>query len=578
MKLKRFFWRSLLSFWTIPLIILVAVALVTIREERTVEVKKEMAELQDLALGLTAEIRTYPELNNKDLGKLLVTQARLLRIRITLIEATGQVAFDSEKEAAGLESHRYRPEIYQALSGQIGSSSRYSDTLKKMMFYVAVPVRRDSQIIGACRVSRDLDLATMAYRSVLKYFLWVFGLALILSWVLIYLYLKKLFKPLTELLSIINQAETSEEGVVVRASLLKKLGELAGGVSQLISQKQELASHLREEQEILAGLFEETGEGWLLLDNEGKIILANETLKKMFPDLDLKQEFYWQAFLWPELNILIEQVKGKLKPVSSQIERKGRFFSCSVSWLRARQHFLLRFAEITDRVDLARKKQEFQANLIHELKTPLTAVSGFIEALEEENLSPEGKSYLAIIKRNTGRLNRLIEDLARLSELEEVGEKLEKERVNLAEIVQSVVKIYGPQAAKKGLTLKVNQEPLATIEADPFLLEQLVINLVDNAIRYTEQGGITISLQNKNQGVEMEVADTGLGLAEEQLPRIFERFYVVDKSRSRKTGGTGLGLAIVKHIILLHQGKISVRSAPGEGTAFTVWLPEKQPE
>ena len=252
--------------------------------------------------------------------------------------------------------------------------------------------------------------------------------------------------------------------------------------------------------------------------------------------------------------------------------------SCSVSWLRARQHFLLRFAEITDRVDLARKKQEFQANLIHELKTPLTAVSGFIEALEEENLSPEGKSYLAIIKRNTGRLNRLIEDLARLSELEEVGEKLEKERVNLAEIVQSVVKIYGPQAAKKGLTLKVNQEPLATIEADPFLLEQLVINLVDNAIRYTEQGGITISLQNKNQGVEMEVADTGLGLAEEQLPRIFERFYVVDKSRSRKTGGTGLGLAIVKHIILLHQGKISVRSAPGEGTAFTVWLPEKQPE
>ncbi|MFA4926524.1 MAG: hypothetical protein WC524_07745, partial [Candidatus Aminicenantales bacterium] len=301
MKLKRFFWRSLLSLWSIPLIILVAVALVTIRKEKTVEIKRELDELQELALTLTAEIRSFPELNNKDLGELLMTQARLSRIRVTLIEVTGQVTFDSEKEAAGLESHRYRPEIYQALSGQIGSSSRYSDTLKKVMFYVAVPVRRGSQIIGACRVSRDLDLATMAYRSTLKYFLTVFGLALILSWALIYFYLRKLFKPLNELLSIISQAETSGEQVVVRASLLKKLGELAGGVSQLISQKEELASHLREEQEILAGLFEETGEGWLLLDNEGKIILANETLRKMFPDLDLKQEFYWQAFLWPEL-------------------------------------------------------------------------------------------------------------------------------------------------------------------------------------------------------------------------------------------------------------------------------------
>jgi two-component system phosphate regulon sensor histidine kinase PhoR len=578
MKLKRFFWRSLLSLWSIPLIILLAVALVTIRKEKTLEIKRELDELQELALTLSAEIRSFPELDNKDLGRLLVTQARLSRIRVTLIEAKGRVAFDSEKEAAGLESHRYRPEIYQALSGQIGSSSRYSDTLKKMMFYVAVPVRRDAQIIGVCRVSRDLDLAAMYYRRSISYFLVVFGLALILSWALIYLYLWKLFKPLNELASIVSQAETTEEGVVVRASLLKELGELAGGVSHLISQKEELASHLGEEQEILAGLFEETGEGWLLLDNEGKIILANETLKKMFPDLDLKQEFYWQAFRWPDLNALIDQVKEKLKPASSQIERKGRFFSCSVSWLRARRHFLLRLAEITELVDLARKKQEFQANLIHELKTPLTAVSGFIEALEEEQLSPEGKNYLAILKRNTGRLNRLVEDLARLSELEEKGEKLEKEPVNLAGIVQSAVKIYGPLAARKGLALKIEQEPLTTIEADPFLLEQLVINLIDNAIRYTEQGGVTISLRNKNQGVELEVADTGLGLAEEQLPRIFERFYVVDKSRSRKTGGTGLGLAIVKHIVLLHQGTIKVRSAPGAGTAFTVWLPEKQPE
>ncbi|MDD8019594.1 MAG: ATP-binding protein [Acidobacteriota bacterium] len=578
MKLKRFFWRHLLSLWLVALIVITVMAVVTIHQEKRIEIKRELAELQELALALTAEIRSFLQVDNKELSELLFTQSRLCNVRITLIEVTGRVAFDSEKEAAALESHRYRPEIYQALAGQIGSSSRYSDTLKKMMFYVAVPVRRDSQIIGACRISRDLDLAAMYYRPSIKYFLAVFGLSLLLSWGLIYFLLSRLFRPLYELSSVISQGESSDEGVVVRATLLRDLGELAGGVRHLISQKAEIASHLNKEHEILNGLFEASGEGWLLIDQEGKIILASHSLKRMFPDIDFSQEFYWQVFRWPELNALIGQAKEKLSPVEAQMERNGRFFSCSANWLRSRQHVLLRFSDITDLVDLARKKQEFQANIIHELKTPLTAVTGFIEALEEENLSPEGHGYLDIIRRNTDRLNRLIEDLARLSELEEKGEKLEKEQVNLTGIIQTVVKIYAPLATKKGLTLEVNQEPLITIEADPFLLEQLVMNLIDNAIRYTEQGGVTVTLRNKNQGIEMEVTDTGIGLAEEQLPRIFERFYVVDKSRSRKTGGTGLGLAIVKHLVLLHQGKISVKSAPGAGTTFTVWLPEKQPE
>jgi len=160
--------------------------------------------------------------------------------------------------------------------------------------------------------------------------------------------------------------------------------------------------------------------------------------------------------------------------------------------------------------------------------------------------------------------------------LEERSAELETEQVNLAELVQLVANIYSPQAAKKGLALEVETEPLVTLEADPFLLEQLVINLVDNALRYTEKGEVKINLRNKNGGVELIVSDTGIGLAEEHLSRIFERFYVVDKSRSRKTGGTGLGLAIVKHIVLLHQGKITVTSAPGVGTTFTVWLPREQ--
>ncbi|HQE63983.1 MAG TPA: ATP-binding protein [Candidatus Saccharicenans sp.] len=576
MKLKRYFRRSILSLWAISLLVLTGLAVVIIQREKAAEVKRELNELQELALALTAEIRSFPQLEDRGLTELLLTQARLSGIRITLIEGSGRVAFDSEKEATALESHRYRPEIYQALSGQIGFSSRYSDTLKKMMFYVAVPVRRDSQIIGACRVSRDLDLAAMSYHQSRRYFLAFFVLGLILSWVLIYFSLKRLFKPLEELSSIINQAEMSVGEEVVGTSLLKELGELAGGVGHLISQKEELSSHLKQQQEILSGWLEASGEGWLLLDQDGKIVLASDSLKQMFPDLEFSQKFYWQAMRWPELKTLLEEARTTSKPVQQRLERAGRFYSLSVGWLPAQQHFLLRFSDLTEVIDLARKKQEFQANLIHELKTPLTAISGFLETLEEENLSSEGKAHLDIIKRNIRRLNRLIEDLARLSELEEKPQELEVEQVNLAELVQRVAHIYESQATKKGLSLEIEAEPLVTLEADSFLLEQLVINLVDNALRYTEQGGVKISLRNKNDGVELQVSDTGIGLAEEHLSRIFERFYVVDKSRSRKTGGTGLGLAIVKHIVLLHQGKITVTSAPGVGTTFTVWLPKEQ--
>jgi two-component system phosphate regulon sensor histidine kinase PhoR len=394
--------------------------------------------------------------------------------------------------------------------------------------------------------------------------------------VLIYFSLKRLFKPLEELSSIINQAEMSVGEEVVGTSLLKELGELAGGVGHLISQKEELSSHLKQQQEILSGWLEASGEGWLLLDQDGKIVLASDSLKQMFPDLEFSQKFYWQAMRWPELKTLLEEARTTSKPVQQRLERAGRFYSLSVGWLPAQQHFLLRFSDLTEVIDLARKKQEFQANLIHELKTPLTAISGFLETLEEENLSSEGKAHLDIIKRNIRRLNRLIEDLARLSELEEKPQELEVEQVNLAELVQRVAHIYESQATKKGLSLEIEAEPLVTLEADSFLLEQLVVNLVDNALRYTEQGGVKISLRNKNGGVELQVSDTGIGLAEEHLSRIFERFYVVDKSRSRKTGGTGLGLAIVKHIVLLHQGKITVTSAPGVGTTFTVWLPKEQ--
>lgn len=573
MRMKKFFLRMLVASGTVIFIICSLLGIFTIRQLRTTEINNQISQLTELALAMTVEIRPYDQMDDSRLEQILTTQARISRVRVTLIDPLGKVIFDTEKKAGELESHRYRPEIDRALAGEVGWIVRYSDTLRKKMLYVAVPVRKNAQVTGVCRVSRFLDLAVHSYEQTRNRLLIGFALFILLGWGLPYLLLRKLLKPLEDLSLVVDQAAEGDTGLPVRTSLMAVLGPLVAGINRLISRNQELAESLKEDKEIFQTLIDSTEEGWLLVDPAGKIIMANQSLRRMFPEIGLGSEFYWQTLRCPELNELFERAHKSEKPIEGQFEKDGRTFSCLASWLPLRQRFLLRFSDITETKELAERKKEFVANLAHELKTPLTAIKGFLETLENENLSQEGKNYLKIIQRNTGRLVRLVEDLSRLSELEEKGPQLKKEAVNLADMVRTVVKAYFQPATEKGLYLKVEAEPIPEIYADAFQMEQLILNLVDNAIRYTEKGGVTVRLENKDNGVLLSVSDTGIGIPEEHLPRIFERFYVVDKSRSRKTGGTGLGLSIVKHIVLAHQGKIEVRSAPGFGTTFSVWLP-----
>ncbi|MCX5810579.1 MAG: ATP-binding protein, partial [Proteobacteria bacterium] len=229
--------------------------------------------------------------------------------------------------------------------------------------------------------------------------------------------------------------------------------------------------------------------------------------------------------------------------------------------------------DITDFKNLERMKKEFIANISHELRTPLTAIKGFVETLEDEE-DVKNKRYLEIIKRHADRLIHIVGDLLLLSENEEKGAELELEEVSLKNIIENVLKIFENRAKEKNININVTiQDTLPFIQADPFKLEQMFINLIDNAIKYTEEGEITISITENNGLIVINVRDTGIGISNEYLPRIFERFYVVDKSRSKRLGGTGLGLSIVKHIVNLHGGTIDVESTPGKGTQFIITLP-----
>jgi two-component system phosphate regulon sensor histidine kinase PhoR len=231
------------------------------------------------------------------------------------------------------------------------------------------------------------------------------------------------------------------------------------------------------------------------------------------------------------------------------------------------------FHNITASKRVEKIKKDFVMNVSHELRTPLTAVKGFVETLDEQ-IDIHNRHYLEIIKRHTDRLIHIVEDLLTLSELEEKGVEAPLENIDLSVVLENVFPLFEQQVKEKGLRLSREiASDLPPLKGDPFKLEQMFINLIDNAVKYTEKGTIVVSLRHKENRIIIQVQDTGHGIPKEDLPRLFERFYVVDKSRSRRLGGTGLGLSIVKHVVLLHNGTIDVESKVGVGTTFSISFP-----
>jgi two-component system phosphate regulon sensor histidine kinase PhoR len=221
-------------------------------------------------------------------------------------------------------------------------------------------------------------------------------------------------------------------------------------------------------------------------------------------------------------------------------------------------------------------KKDFVDSVSHELNTPLTAIKGFVETLEEEADEAQ-RGYLDIIKRNTDRLINIVQDLLALSELEEKTLELQREPVDIRRLLENILQIFKQPLQNKNLKLEfVADAGPAKVMGDPFKLEQLFVNLIDNAVKYTEEGKIKVEIRREDGVLVVDVEDSGIGIPEDQQKRIFERFYVIDKSRSKKVGGTGLGLSIVKHIAQSHEADIDVMSKPGKGTTFRITFPPYQ--
>jgi two-component system phosphate regulon sensor histidine kinase PhoR len=310
----------------------------------------------------------------------------------------------------------------------------------------------------------------------------------------------------------------------------------------------------------------------IVIDKNGKIAQRNKSFEEIVRGDLVDEKSYWEVLREPKFAELIRKTTDRKRNVVEEIPLGQRIFLCSATFLEAREQVVVIFHDITEMKDLEKMKRDFVTNVSHELRTPLTAIKGFAETLEE--VGESNQHYVDIIKSHTDRLINIVNDLLLLSELEERGAELEIEAVNVRGVVEDVLKIFDRRLREKNLNLTLRaDEDLVPVGADPFRLQQVFLNLIDNAIKYTEKGEITIWLKQKGGMLVIEIQDTGSGIPEDHLPRVFERFYVVDKARSKRLGGTGLGLSIVRHIVLLHSGKIDVESSPGVGTRFTITLP-----
>ncbi len=493
--------------------------------------------------------------------------------RITVIDSSGTVLADSEEDPDSMENHKARKEITAALNGRPGESLRFSRTVKKEMLYVAIPIHADSGIIGVLRVSLYASEIHSLLGSLQQRVIVVTLVIIAVSLCLAIIFSRNISKPLRRLVDASRRVAKGDFDASIITKNRDEFKELSDSFNDMVSRLKTLVGDLTQEKETLDTVLNSIQEGIVVTDKSGKVILYNASFKKIAKTESIKGKFYWELIRSAKVGALVDNLDDKHNLLSDNIELDGKTYLCSISLLGSSGQIVLTLHDITQIMQLSTIKKDFVVNVSHELRTPLTAIKGFVETMEDEEVE-KSKRYLEIIKRHTDRLISIVQDLQQLSELEAV-EQLEMEKVMISQLLKPVLKVFEARLTEKALQVVLDVGDIE-VNADRFKLEQVFINLIDNSIKYTEKGRILISAKQDERQTEIVVEDTGIGIPKEHIPRIFERFYVVDKSHSRRMGGTGLGLSIVKHIVQAHHGTITIESEVRKGTRIIISLPRVQ--
>ena len=524
--------------------------------------------------------------------------------RITLVSIDGQVLADSaltDQDLAAVENHRARPEIEQALATGAGTDLRASHTTGDQTLYRAVRLTGDQQAGRALLLRLGLPLRTLDQEMAkLKHILALaFGTAFLIALALSVWLARGLTKPLSDMANAARQLASGNHHARILTSSRDEVGLLADTLNQMTDELRARIEELSEDRSQLLAMLTSMVEGVLILDARGRVLQVNPALERMF-DLTRSEARGRQAaevFPHPQLTTLISTVLASRAGQEDEIVLSpgGRCLQIEASIAGGEQDneacVVLVFHDITELRRLENIRKDFVANVSHELRTPLTSIKGYVEALLDGGKDDPFTSaqFLDIILKQSDRLNLILEDLLQLSKIESGQVSFKREPLHLGTLIERTVATLKPLAEKKGHHLITQVAPnMPIIDGDEDRLVQVLTNLIDNAVKYTpEQGRITVEARpitaqpkiisgDEHTMIELAVADSGIGVPEQDRPRIFERFYRVDKARSRELGGTGLGLAIVKHIVEGHGGQVWVEANRPTGSRFVVRLPVRQ--
>ncbi len=584
---KRQIWQVFLSFIIINFIVMMAIVWYTVGKSKNLIKEIYFQELQSKALVVARSVEDdlqpekYEKINRK-LNYLFYD----LNSYVTVILPNGKVIADTRKDPSQLDNHADRPEIKEALQGHIGRNIRYSYSVEKDLIYVAVPVYKGGQVIAVVRTSFPYS-ATERIFDAMQSEIFLFLIVLIILIIIFgYWIARRISAPLEEIALSVERVADGDFSIRLGDFSSKEMHRLAEAFNKMINELELQIKTIDQQKNQQRAIFHSMSEGILAIDHNERIIAINRAVGNLLGISEQAigrsvQEVVRNSHLLKIIHQALEN--GDL--IEDEIifrEEPLRFVQVHGTSLQNDRNETIGAMVVLNDVTRLRRLEEirrdFVANVSHEIRTPLTSIKGFVETLLDGAILEKetAERFLKIIYNQTNRLNSIIDDLMVLASLEQKEERAEFQfsEEPLEPVIENAIHVCQSFAEEKKIVVKAECPGTLAVKMNPTLIEQALINLIMNAIKYSpENTEVRVCAEETGNEIVISVIDQGIGIPKEYQERIFERFYRVDKARSRTLGGTGLGLAIVKHIVKVHNGRVGVESKLGKGSTFYIYLP-----
>lgn len=555
--------------------------------EQSIEQQGENLQSQLLTLSSQIDKNTVSEEQLVDLETRLDLTADLIEERITLIALDGEVIYDSQADESTLENHADRPEFRQVIQGEmVGTYNRISDSTGEMLYYAATPLfDADGEQIGILRLSKsveDMDGATNQLIQVLFLFTII---SVVVTLIFTQYWTRKIGFPIEEIKQVANRLSEQKYETRYASSSYKEIDELGDTINNLALSLDSQMHEIHQNDKRLRELINHLVLGVILLDENRKMTMVNPVMNEIL-GMNLYGKIgheYTEVIKSSILAELIEKAYEKKETQNDEIRfyfQDERMVDANVVPIPGRiqgtTNYIVLLYDITEIRRLEKVRTDFAANASHELRTPITALKGFSETLLDGAMYDEEVlvEFLTIMYKESSRLDSMIKDILQLSKLEQKQVQVNAESVTIKDIVEEAFQILQQKAELKKISFFIQDDTSVKLAVDRDHLKQILLNLIGNAVSYTpENGEVKVILSQDANGAKIQVQDNGIGIPKEEQTRIFERFYRVDKARSRNAGGTGLGLSIVKWLVENMNGKIELDSEMNKGSTFTIWIP-----